>query len=202
LEEGAISGFRTRSPSDGRQGFASCARSRSDGPVRVGIRSLRSASWDVGIRSLRTPATGRTSHVGIRFLRHESVEISSAVSDSDIVCAAALPKRLMRQSHLPFLEARISKRGADDGDVEALEVLIQSASKRGSQKRFDVSNLRPGPGDEEVGSRRVDFGGLDFIKFDMSPELAERTVIKRVGPRDLEADFHYAPIACILDGVQ
>ena len=100
------------------------------------------------------------------------------------MCAAVLPKRDMRHSHLPCLETRISKRGADDGDVEALEVLIQSASKRGCQKRLDVSNSRSGPGEEKRCSRRVDFGGLEFVKFEMSPELAERAVVKRIGPRE------------------
>ena len=132
--------------------------------------------------SLRIPLTDRADDARIRSLRHKSVDASSRVSDD--VCAAVLPRRVMRQSHLPFLETRISKRGADDGDVEALEVLMKSASTRGCQKRLDVSNPRSGPRDEKRCSRRVDFGGLEFVKFEMSPELAERTVVKRIGPRE------------------
>ena len=98
-------------------------------------------------------------------------------------CAAVLPKRVTRQRHLPFLEACISKRGAADGDVEALEVLIKSASERGSQGRLDVSNPRSGPGGRKR-SCAVDFGGLEFVEFEMSPEMAERTVVKRIGPRE------------------
>ena len=33
-------------------------------------------------------------------------------------------------------------------------------------------------------SRRVDFGGLEFVEFEMEPELAERTVVKYIGPRE------------------
>ena len=91
---------------------------------------------------------------------------------------------MMRQPHLPFLEARISKRGAAEGNVEALEVLIKSASKRDGQKRREISNVRPGPEGEKVCSRRVDFGGLEFVEFEMEPELAERTVVKYIGPRE------------------
>ena len=131
--------------------------------------------------SLRIPMMDRADDVRIRSLRHRSVDDSSRVSDG--LCAAVLPKRVMRQSHLPFLETRISKRGVDDGDVEALEVLIQSASKRGSQGRLDISNPRSGPGEKQC-SRRVEFGGLEFVKFEMSLELAERTVVKRIGPRE------------------
>ena len=87
------------------------------------------------------------------------------------MCAAVLPKRLMSQSHLPFLETRISKRGAADGDVEALEALVRSAAKPGLKQGSDISNPRPGSEEKVVGSRRVDFGGLELIKFEMSPEL-------------------------------
>ena len=131
--------------------------------------------------SLRIPLKGRADDARMRSLRHKSVDASSRVSDD--VCAAVLPRRVMRQSHLPFLEARISKRGADDGDVEALEVLIKSVSERGSQGRLDVSNPRSGPEDRKC-SRKVDFGGLEFVKFEISPELAERTVVKRIDPRE------------------
>ena len=148
----------------------------------MGSSSLRAASAGVGSSSLRNPSKHNVDDVGKRSLRHRSVDDSSRVSDGS--CAAVLPKRVMRQSHLPFLEARISKRGVDDGDVEALEVLIQSASKRGCQKRLDVSNSRSGPGDEKKCSCKVDFGGLEFVKFEMSLELAERAVVKRIGPRE------------------
>ena len=30
----------------------------------------------------------------------------------------------------------------------------------------------------------MDFGSLEYIEFEMSPELANRTVVKRIGPRE------------------
>ena len=47
-----------------------------------------------------------------------------------------------------------------------------------------------GPGSKKrIGA--VDFGGLEFVEFEMSPELADRTVVKRIGPRE------EAPSACL-----
>ena len=109
------------------------------------------------------------------------------------------------EQRVPFLDARVSKRGAEDNNVEALEALVHAASRRvagygGESSPASIADTSPkgwqrsqSPRSDLGGQKRsgvVDFGGLEYVEFEITPELAERTTAKRIHGREA---------TCVLD---
>ena len=180
---GALSEFRTRSPADTRRDVGSRECGRSEERSEARRRTLRR---QVRRGALRTDdSESELEEVRNRSLRSD--ENRSPCEESIGTCAAVLSRRFSMDQRVPFLE-KISKRGADDNNVNALGSLIQLASRRVAGRSEDSSpastvdttpkgwskNQDPqaSPGGPER-SGVVDFGGLEIIEFEMSPELAE-----------------------------
>ena len=89
-------------------------------------------------------------------------------------CAAVLPRRLMSQEmRTPLaLETKCARSDREIEGMSRLERLVSDVSRR----VIGCSQVNPG-------RRKVDFGSLVFHEFVMEEEMAERTVIKKIGPR-------------------
>ena len=179
--------------------------------MRARIRPLRNTSDEARIRSLRSTECC-SQNARISSLR--PAERENAYPESVSGSAVVLSRRARIQRQTPVSEPPVSKRGAGDGNVEALEALIKSAfgRKGGSSReeslasitdstpkgRREESSPRLGP-DSKRRISAVDFGGLEFVEFEMSLELADRTVVKRIGPRGPWAHLNELAVARLLD---
>ena len=90
------------------------------------------------------------------------------------VCAAVLPRwKHIKEMRLPCaFEDKCARSEQKTDGMSRLQSLIQGVSQTVSRFSQDVTR-----------GRKVDFGSIEFHKFVMEDELAERTVIKRIGPR-------------------
>ena len=138
-------------------------------------------------RSLRSRGSDRMNSS-----KCQSVELSAAV----------LSRRSLMEQPVPFMDARVPVRGTDEIKSDILESLVKHVSSHvagygGESSPASTNDTTPGNREESVGqqpglgvgkrSGGVDFGSLEIVEFEMEPELAERTVVKRVGEREAVA---------------